>query len=181
MPRNCFVHSCFYVLCLAFTFLDDVLQPTVPPQNQRTTSASQQSGKILANDLDSSLANLVGSKCEAFKFKLSHLLLFCSPRLKILRYFLFLFPPQILALEELHPKSKFTYVLLILSHDYLVVSVIYQRQHGKSLDSRRLSGTKHSTETVSSWSLMITWSTLTFEVIHLVLQLLYFKYLFESP
>ncbi|NXB70550.1 PICAL protein, partial [Donacobius atricapilla] len=44
-----------------FNFLDDVLQPTVPPQTQRTTVASQQSGKILANDLDSSLANLVGN------------------------------------------------------------------------------------------------------------------------
>ncbi|NXK99197.1 PICAL protein, partial [Mesembrinibis cayennensis] len=44
-----------------FNFLDDVLQPTVPPQSQRTTSATQQSGKILANDLDSSLANLVGN------------------------------------------------------------------------------------------------------------------------
>ncbi|KFO89755.1 Phosphatidylinositol-binding clathrin assembly protein, partial [Buceros rhinoceros silvestris] len=50
-----------YRTASAFTFLDDVLQPTVPPQNQRTTSASQQSGKILANDLDSSLANLVGN------------------------------------------------------------------------------------------------------------------------
>ncbi|NWR27412.1 PICAL protein, partial [Tachuris rubrigastra] len=45
----------------AFTFLDDVLQPTVPPQSQRAPAASQQSGKILANDLDSSLANLVGN------------------------------------------------------------------------------------------------------------------------
>ncbi|NXW68507.1 PICAL protein, partial [Hirundo rustica] len=45
----------------SFNFLDDVLQPTVPPQNQRATGASQQSGKILANDLDSSLANLVGN------------------------------------------------------------------------------------------------------------------------
>ncbi|NWS70360.1 PICAL protein, partial [Crotophaga sulcirostris] len=44
-----------------FTFLDEVLQPTVPPQSQRATSANQQSGKILANDLDSSLANLVGN------------------------------------------------------------------------------------------------------------------------
>ncbi|NXK98386.1 PICAL protein, partial [Formicarius rufipectus] len=44
-----------------FNFLDDVLQPTVPPQSQRATVASQQSGKILANDLDSSLANLVGN------------------------------------------------------------------------------------------------------------------------
>ncbi|NXJ05953.1 PICAL protein, partial [Odontophorus gujanensis] len=41
---------------------DGVLQPTVPPQSQRAASANQQSGKILANDLDSSLANLVGSK-----------------------------------------------------------------------------------------------------------------------
>ncbi|NXD90923.1 PICAL protein, partial [Chaetorhynchus papuensis] len=45
----------------SFNFLDDVLQPTVPPQSQRATVASQQSGKILANDLDSSLANLVGN------------------------------------------------------------------------------------------------------------------------
>ncbi|XP_030065850.1 phosphatidylinositol-binding clathrin assembly protein [Microcaecilia unicolor] len=40
---------------------DDVLQPTVPQQNQRSVSVTQQSGKILANDLDSSLANLVGN------------------------------------------------------------------------------------------------------------------------
>ncbi|NWU91090.1 PICAL protein, partial [Upupa epops] len=45
----------------AFHFLDEVLQPTVPPQSQKTAPASQQSGKILANDLDSSLANLVGN------------------------------------------------------------------------------------------------------------------------
>ncbi|KFW11195.1 Phosphatidylinositol-binding clathrin assembly protein, partial [Eurypyga helias] len=45
----------------AFNFLDDVLQPTVQPQSQRAALASQQSGKILANDLDSSLANLVGN------------------------------------------------------------------------------------------------------------------------
>ncbi|NXL31997.1 PICAL protein, partial [Glaucidium brasilianum] len=44
-----------------FNFLDDVLQPTVPPQSQRATLTNQQSGKILANDLDSSLANLVGN------------------------------------------------------------------------------------------------------------------------
>ncbi|NWU60536.1 PICAL protein, partial [Pterocles burchelli] len=44
-----------------FNFLEDVLQPTVPPQSQRATLANQQSGKILANDLDSSLANLVGN------------------------------------------------------------------------------------------------------------------------
>ncbi|NXT07722.1 PICAL protein, partial [Prunella fulvescens] len=45
----------------SFNFLDDVLQPTVPPQSQRAAVAGQQSGKILANDLDSSLANLVGN------------------------------------------------------------------------------------------------------------------------
>ncbi|XP_019395987.1 PREDICTED: phosphatidylinositol-binding clathrin assembly protein-like isoform X1 [Crocodylus porosus] len=39
---------------------DDVLQPTVPTQSQRPVLVSQ-SGKILANDLDSSLANLVGN------------------------------------------------------------------------------------------------------------------------
>uniref|UniRef100_A0A8C4XKM0 ENTH domain-containing protein n=1 Tax=Falco tinnunculus TaxID=100819 RepID=A0A8C4XKM0_FALTI len=43
------------------TTSDDVLQPTVPPQNQKAALASQQSGKIFANDLDSSLANLVGN------------------------------------------------------------------------------------------------------------------------
>ncbi|NXN48391.1 PICAL protein, partial [Rynchops niger] len=50
-----------YRTASAFNFLDDVLQPTVPPQSQRATLANQQSGKILANDLDSSLANLVGN------------------------------------------------------------------------------------------------------------------------
>ncbi|NWZ23968.1 PICAL protein, partial [Asarcornis scutulata] len=44
-----------------FNILDDVLQPTVPLQSQRAPSTNQQSGKILANDLDSSLANLVGN------------------------------------------------------------------------------------------------------------------------
>ncbi|NWS85560.1 PICAL protein, partial [Toxostoma redivivum] len=50
-----------YRTASGFNFLDDVLQPTVPPQSQRATVASQQSRKILANDLDSSLANLVGN------------------------------------------------------------------------------------------------------------------------
>ncbi|NXH21356.1 PICAL protein, partial [Bucco capensis] len=45
----------------AFNFLDDVLQPAAPTQSQRATLANQQSGKLLANDLDSSLANLVGN------------------------------------------------------------------------------------------------------------------------
>lgn len=67
MQCNYFINSSFYFLCLGFNFLDDVLQPTVPPQSQRATVANQQNRKILANDLDSSLANLVGSKCEAFK------------------------------------------------------------------------------------------------------------------
>uniref|UniRef100_A0A8C6NEV5 Phosphatidylinositol-binding clathrin assembly protein n=1 Tax=Melopsittacus undulatus TaxID=13146 RepID=A0A8C6NEV5_MELUD len=40
---------------------DDVLQPPGPTQSQRAPLASQQNGKILANDLDSSLANLVGN------------------------------------------------------------------------------------------------------------------------
>ncbi|XP_024058424.1 phosphatidylinositol-binding clathrin assembly protein-like isoform X1 [Terrapene carolina triunguis] len=43
------------------TINEDVLQPTVPTQCQRTVLINQQSGKILANDLDSSLANLVGN------------------------------------------------------------------------------------------------------------------------
>ncbi|XP_042680785.1 phosphatidylinositol-binding clathrin assembly protein-like isoform X1 [Centrocercus urophasianus] len=50
-----------YRTASAIKYLDDVLQPTVPPPSQRATSANQPSGKILANDLDSSLANLVGS------------------------------------------------------------------------------------------------------------------------
>ncbi|KAF4789034.1 Phosphatidylinositol-binding clathrin assembly protein [Turdus rufiventris] len=50
-----------YRTASGFNFLDDVLQPTVPPQSQRATVANQQNRKILANDLDSSLANLVGN------------------------------------------------------------------------------------------------------------------------
>ncbi|KAM3911074.1 phosphatidylinositol-binding clathrin assembly protein-like isoform 4-T4 [Leptodactylus fuscus] len=40
---------------------DDVLQPTVSQQHQRSAAPSTQAGKLLANDLDSSLANLVGN------------------------------------------------------------------------------------------------------------------------
>lgn len=43
------------------TTSEEVLQPTVPTQCQRAIIINQQSGKILANDLDSSLANLVGN------------------------------------------------------------------------------------------------------------------------
>ncbi|XP_068107256.1 phosphatidylinositol-binding clathrin assembly protein-like isoform X2 [Hyperolius riggenbachi] len=39
---------------------DDVLQPTVS-QGQRSMAVGQQSGRLMANDLDSSLANLVGN------------------------------------------------------------------------------------------------------------------------
>ncbi|KAM3911072.1 phosphatidylinositol-binding clathrin assembly protein-like isoform 2-T2 [Leptodactylus fuscus] len=42
-------------------FIDDVLQPTVSQQHQRSAAPSTQAGKLLANDLDSSLANLVGN------------------------------------------------------------------------------------------------------------------------
>ncbi|XP_073455501.1 phosphatidylinositol-binding clathrin assembly protein-like isoform X3 [Aquarana catesbeiana] len=42
-------------------FTDDVLQPTVSLQSQSSVSAGQQSGMLLASDLDSSLANLVGN------------------------------------------------------------------------------------------------------------------------
>lgn len=48
-------------------FTDDVLQPTVSLQSQSSVSAGQQSGMLLASDLDSSLANLVGSKWSLFK------------------------------------------------------------------------------------------------------------------
>lgn len=85
-----------FVLCLAFNFLEDVLQPTVPPQNQRATLANQQSGKILANDLDSSLANLVGSKCEAFKFNCKQNKLFPpSPHIKTTYFACFSFPTDL--------------------------------------------------------------------------------------
>lgn len=40
---------------------DDVLLPTVSLQSQNSVSAGQQSGKLVASDLDSSLANLVGN------------------------------------------------------------------------------------------------------------------------
>ncbi|KAG8553685.1 hypothetical protein GDO81_003513 [Engystomops pustulosus] len=40
---------------------DDVLQPTISQQNQRSAGVVTQGGKLLANDLDSSLANLVGN------------------------------------------------------------------------------------------------------------------------
>uniref|UniRef100_A0A8D0G0B4 Phosphatidylinositol-binding clathrin assembly protein n=1 Tax=Sphenodon punctatus TaxID=8508 RepID=A0A8D0G0B4_SPHPU len=43
------------------TTADEVLQPAMPTQNQRSVLINPQSGKILANDLDSSLANLVGN------------------------------------------------------------------------------------------------------------------------
>ncbi|XP_069468745.1 phosphatidylinositol-binding clathrin assembly protein-like isoform X6 [Ambystoma mexicanum] len=40
---------------------EDVLHPTLQMQGQRSVMINQQSGKFLANDLDSSLANLVGN------------------------------------------------------------------------------------------------------------------------
>ncbi|XP_018414174.1 PREDICTED: phosphatidylinositol-binding clathrin assembly protein-like [Nanorana parkeri] len=42
-------------------FTDDVLLPTVSQHDQRSVSGGQQSGRFMANDLDSSLANLVGN------------------------------------------------------------------------------------------------------------------------
>ncbi|XP_075040464.1 phosphatidylinositol-binding clathrin assembly protein-like isoform X2 [Mixophyes fleayi] len=42
-------------------FTDDVLHPNISQQSQKSVSAGQQSGKFMANDLDSSLANLVGN------------------------------------------------------------------------------------------------------------------------
>ncbi|POI28844.1 hypothetical protein CIB84_007406, partial [Bambusicola thoracicus] len=55
------LHPTGNAVLTTFKYLDDVLQPTVPPPSQRAASANQPSGKILANDLDSSLANLVGN------------------------------------------------------------------------------------------------------------------------
>ncbi|XP_077141239.1 phosphatidylinositol-binding clathrin assembly protein-like isoform X2 [Ranitomeya variabilis] len=40
---------------------DDVLQPTISQHIQRSVAAGTQSGRFMANDLDSSLANLVGN------------------------------------------------------------------------------------------------------------------------
>ncbi|KAM4661840.1 phosphatidylinositol-binding clathrin assembly protein-like isoform 5-T5 [Discoglossus pictus] len=40
---------------------DHVLQPTISQQNQRSAPSASHGGKILASDLDSSLANLVGN------------------------------------------------------------------------------------------------------------------------
>lgn len=111
-----FVKSWFSVLCLAFKYLDDVLQPTVPPPSQRAASANQPSGKILANDLDSSLANLVGSKHEAF-----NLFSVTKSNKQANDHVSMFFPPsQILALEELHPKSKCVCLFRILLRDFLV-------------------------------------------------------------
>ncbi|XP_077141240.1 phosphatidylinositol-binding clathrin assembly protein-like isoform X3 [Ranitomeya variabilis] len=42
-------------------FTDDVLQPTISQHIQRSVAAGTQSGRFMANDLDSSLANLVGN------------------------------------------------------------------------------------------------------------------------
>lgn len=42
-------------------FTDNVLQPTVSLPNQKSIAVGQPSGKLFANDLDSSLANLVGN------------------------------------------------------------------------------------------------------------------------
>ncbi|XP_069468740.1 phosphatidylinositol-binding clathrin assembly protein-like isoform X1 [Ambystoma mexicanum] len=44
-----------------FYSVEDVLHPTLQMQGQRSVMINQQSGKFLANDLDSSLANLVGN------------------------------------------------------------------------------------------------------------------------
>ncbi|KAG8448020.1 hypothetical protein GDO86_015210 [Hymenochirus boettgeri] len=45
----------------AVYFTDDVLQPTLSQQIEKCASSGQQSGGLLAKDLDSSLANLVGN------------------------------------------------------------------------------------------------------------------------
>ncbi|KAM8952880.1 phosphatidylinositol-binding clathrin assembly protein-like [Pelodytes ibericus] len=45
----------------AVYFTEDVLQPTVHQQSQKSGAGGQHSGRFLANDLDSSLANLVGN------------------------------------------------------------------------------------------------------------------------
>uniref|UniRef100_A0A4W3IN80 Si:ch211-200p22.4 n=1 Tax=Callorhinchus milii TaxID=7868 RepID=A0A4W3IN80_CALMI len=53
-PSLCVFTFSYYSLC-------ELLIPTVLAKNQTTPPSNQQSSKLLANDLDSSLANLVGS------------------------------------------------------------------------------------------------------------------------
>lgn len=42
----------------------DILKPTMVGSNQALCSINQLSDKLVGDDLDSSLANLVGSKCH---------------------------------------------------------------------------------------------------------------------
>lgn len=58
----------FFFFSLGFDALGDLLKPTIPthtapPPLPPPQMAIHPGGKLLANDLDSSLANLVGSEC----------------------------------------------------------------------------------------------------------------------
>lgn len=93
-----------------FDALGDLLKPTLPTHAAPPPPqvAIHPGGKLLANDLDSSLANLVGSECpnrQGSEQKdprdqnalLSHLLSAS-------------FPPQTCSSEELQPRSECLYV-----------------------------------------------------------------------
>lgn len=83
MNMVCLVSSalCHLLLLLSFFSLplsfhsrkDDVLgcilKPTVASPSQSLPPSAQQSGKLVSDDLDSSLANLVGSMCLQFVYK----------------------------------------------------------------------------------------------------------------
>lgn len=62
------VFCLFVSSCPGFDALGELLKPTVPAHTAPPSAAAPQmtihpGGKLLANDLDSSLANLVGSEC----------------------------------------------------------------------------------------------------------------------
>ncbi|KAI4876623.1 hypothetical protein NFI96_020550 [Prochilodus magdalenae] len=56
---SCCAESCELYFC--FDALGDLLKPTVPTHSQGPVMPPHSGGKLLANDLDSSLANLVGN------------------------------------------------------------------------------------------------------------------------
>lgn len=59
-----------FISLSGFDALGDLLKPTIPTHTEPPPPPPQMAihpgGKLLANDLDSSLANLVGSECQPF-------------------------------------------------------------------------------------------------------------------
>uniref|UniRef100_A0AAR2K8X7 Phosphatidylinositol-binding clathrin assembly protein n=1 Tax=Pygocentrus nattereri TaxID=42514 RepID=A0AAR2K8X7_PYGNA len=58
--------GCYFIQGPGFDTLGDLLKPTVPAHSQGPVMPPHSGGKLLANDLDSSLANLVGSESTLF-------------------------------------------------------------------------------------------------------------------